>query len=303
MGPMPSPRPPRREVIHASGYQIHIFGAPRPGLRDLYHALLRVPGWVTLLVIAGVYLALNALFAVGYLLTGGIAHAEPGSFLDAYSFSIQTMGTIGYGAMYPETPAAHVLVTLESVTGLVATALATGLVFARFSQTRARVAFSDRVAIGPMDGVPTLAIRIGNERRGALVGVRFELSLMRARQTAEGVTFYGTEDLKLVRVRAPALARSWTVMHRVEPDSPLFGLTPEALVACEAELTLEVYATDDTSLQSVHQQHLWAATDVVFGARLADVLSEQPDGNLHLDLRRFHELVPTAPTADFPYPR
>lgn len=299
----PMTRAPRPEIVRATGYEVHVVGAPRPGLRDLYHGLLRIPWWATLLVIAGGYLLLNVLFALAYLVTGGIAHAEPGSFSDAFFFSVQTMGTIGYGAMFPETRAANVVVVLESVTGLVATAFATGLVFVRFSQTRARVAFSSRVAVGPVDGVPTLMIRVGNERRGAIVGVHFELSVVRVTRTAEGVTFYRTEDLRLVRDRAPALVRSWHVQHRIGPDSPLHGLSPEALAESEAELTLQVHGMDDTSLQYIHGRYVWTAEAIVFGARLADVLSEMPDGNLRLDLGAFHELVPTAPTPEFPYPR
>src|SRR5262249_47047312 len=160
-------------------YEIHILGAPRVGLRDLYHGLLRVPWWAALGTIVGGYLALNAVFATLYLAVGGIANAEPGSFADAFFFSVQTMGTIGYGAMHPAPRVANALVVAESVTGLVVTALATGLVFARFSQTRARVVFSSRAAIGPMDGVPTLMIRVGNERGNRIVDASFRLGLTR----------------------------------------------------------------------------------------------------------------------------
>src|SRR4030095_13152183 len=167
---MPKARRHRKEILRTEAYNIHVIGAPAPGVRDLYHALLRVPWWATFAVIVGSYLGLNAIFAVLYLWAGGIANARPGSFVDEFFFSVQTMGTIGYGTMYPATVAANVLVVAESVTGLLATALATGLVFVRFSQTRARLVFSSKVAIGPLDGAPTLMLRVGNERRGNIVG-------------------------------------------------------------------------------------------------------------------------------------
>src|SRR6187455_2794993 len=160
------PRAPRREIVRNEGYSIHVVGAPAPGLRDLYHALLRIPWWAAALVIMGSYLVLNALFAVLYLEVGGVANARPGSAADAFFFSVQTMGTIGYGNMYPQTAAANGLVVAESVAGLMVTALATGLVFVRFSQTRARLLFSSKIAIGLMDGVQTLMLRVGNERSG-----------------------------------------------------------------------------------------------------------------------------------------
>jgi inward rectifier potassium channel len=290
-----------REVLRSEGYEIRVVGGPPFSLRDLYHLLLRVPWWAALGFIVAAYLALNVAFAAVYVLVGGIANAVPGSFLDAFFFSVQTMGTIGYGAMYPATRLANSLVVAESVASLVATALATGLVFARFSQTRARVAFSSRVAIGPLDGTPTLMLRVGNERRGRLVDVSFRLTLARTTRTAEGVAIFRSLDVPLVRERAPSLARAWMVIHRIAPGSPFLGDTPASLAASEAELTLEVSGFDDVSGQPVHAQRTWQAHAVVWGARLADVLSELPDGNLLLDLHRFHELTPTPPASGFPY--
>jgi inward rectifier potassium channel len=282
----------RPETYAGEGYEIRIIGGAPRGLRDLYHGLLRVPWWVALAVIVCSYLALNVLFAAAYVEVGGIANAAPGSFADAFFFSVQTMGTIGYGAMYPATRAANALVVAESVTGLVATALATGLVFARFAQTRARVLFSARAAISPLDGVPTLMLRVGNERRNLIVDVSFQATLMRTIRTAEGVTIYRTLDLPLVRTRAPSLSRAWNVMHRIEPGSPLHGETTESLEACEAELTLTVSGVDDTSFQLVHARHVWTARSIAWGARLADLTSDAPDGAFVIDLRRFHEVVP-----------
>jgi inward rectifier potassium channel len=294
---------PRREIYRNEGYDIHVIGGRwGGGFRDLYHAFLRASWGVALGSITATYLALNAIFAVLYLLVGGVAHAAPGSFADAFFFSVETMGTIGYGTMYPETTAANLVMVAESVVGLGVVSLATGLVFARFSQTRARVAFSSRVAVGPVDGVPALMIRVGNERRlNNIMDATFRLTLMRTTSTAEGVTVYRTVDLALVRERAPALSRSWMVLHRIDASSPLHGETPEALAASDAELTLTVAGIDDTSLQAVHARHTWMAASVVFGARLADVTSELEDGSLVLDLRRFHALVPTAPAPGFPY--
>jgi inward rectifier potassium channel len=295
-------RTPGKERIRVGDYEFHIVGGRPVGLRDLYHGLLRVPWWVAMATVVGAYLALNALFAALYLQLGGIHNARPGSFADAFFFSIQTMGTIGYGAMYPDTTITNVLVVAESVLGLLAVALATGLVFARFSLTRARVVFSRRVAIGPMDGVPTVMIRLGNERRrNQIVNAQFRLTLSQTTKTSEGVVMYRSLDLDLVRASATVMTRSWTVQHRITPDSPLFGHTPESMVSSEAELTLALSGVDETSVQPIFARKLWFARDIVWGARLTDVLSETEDGNMLLDLRRFHDLEPTEPTPAFPY--
>jgi inward rectifier potassium channel len=291
----------RVEVVRGDGYETRIVGAPAAGLRDLYHWLLRVPWWGAFAAVTAAYLALNGLFALVYLAVGGLGGATPGSFLDAFFFSVETMGTIGYGSIYPATRAANLVMVVESITGLVFVALATGLVFVRFSLTRARVVFSARVAIGPYDGVPTVMIRIGNERHGRIVDAGFRLSITRTARTDDEPVAYRTVDLALVRSRAPALSRSWTLLHRILEGSPLLGETPESLAAQDAELTLAVTGTDETSLQPVHAQHTWGHARVLWGTRLADVLSETPDGNVVLDLRRFHDVTPTAPIPGFPY--
>ncbi len=291
----------RTEVVQGQDYEVRVVGAPPAGFRDVYHWLLTVPWWAAIALIVASYLGLNAIFATAFLATGGIVNAAPGSFLDAFFFSVQTMGTIGYGSMYPSTRTANALVVVESVVGLLVTALATGLVFVRFSLTRARVTFSSRVAIGPIDGVPTLMIRVGNDRRGRIAGVTFRLTLARTEVSSEGTRLYRYMDLPLVRDHATVLSRSWMVLHRLVPGSPLAGATPRSLAESEAELTLAVAGTDETSLQAVHAQRTWGDRSIAWGARLADVLLDTPDGNLVLDLRRFHDLTPTPPVPGFPY--
>lgn len=288
-------------MYKGDGYEIRAVGVRGAELRDLYHWLLRIPWWAMAGVIVSGYLALNVLFAALYLAVGGIDHAVPGSFADHFFFSVQTMGTIGYGVMAPATPAANALVVAESVVGLLVTALSTGLVFVRFSQTRARMVFSRRAAIGPMDGVPTVAVRLGNDRRSAVVDATFRLVLSTTVKLAEGHTFYRSQDLQLVRERASALSRAWVVLHRIDPSSPLHGVTPERLRELEAELSLSVLGLDEVSMQPVFARHSWSLRNIALGARLADILTEHPDGNMTMDLSRFHDLEATPPTPSFPW--
>jgi inward rectifier potassium channel len=297
------PEPSRAPAPPSGGEpEVRVVGAPRTPLRDFYHAFLRIRWpWALGLIVLG-YLLLNGAFAVAYLASGGVANARPGSLLDAFYFSVQTMGTIGYGAMYPSTPAANALVVLESVTSLLVTAIATGLVFAKFSQSSARIAFTREAAIAPMNGVPTLMVRIGNERGNQIVDVRVRFGIYRTERTAEGMVFYRLIDLALSRERTFALSRSWTALHPITPESPLFGQSPASLKEHEVELVVTVVGVDDTSLQPVHARKRYLDHEIVWGARHVDILSEGEDGTLVLDVRKFHDLAPTEPTADFPYP-
>ncbi len=282
---------------------IVIVGARRHPLRDAYHSILKMPWSALIAGIAAAFLLINAVFAVGYMITGGVVGVRAGVFRDAFFFSVQTMGTIGYGAMYPQSTAAHLVMVAESVVGLILTALSTGIVFARFSQTTGQLIFSDKVVISPMDGVPTLSFRIGNDRASTIFEATVRVSVIKTEVTKEGVTFYRLYDAKLTRDRTMALARSWAVMHIIDEASPLFGLTPADCRKDELELTVGVTGTDDTSLQPVHARRRYTMKDILWGARHADVLRELPDGRLELDVRKFNEVVPTAPTETFPYPK
>lgn len=302
---MSSSKPARRRWARApksTEDEVRVLGASLSPWRDGYHAFLRARWPLALGVIVAMYLLLNACFAVAFTLTGGVHGARAGSFADAFYFSIQTMGTIGYGAMFPETRAANLLVVMESVSGLVTTAVATGLIFSKFSLSASRIVFAERAVIAPMDGVPTLMFRLGNERSNRIIEATVRVSMVRTERTKEGMVFYRMIDLALMRERTPALSRSWTAMHLITKDSPLHGQTPASLRASDAEIFITMTGVDDTSLQPVHARQKYTDEAIVWGARHADILSEAEGGVLLLDLRKFHLLEPTRPTEDFPYP-
>lgn len=267
-----------------------IEGAEAHPLRDAYHLLLEMSWPAALGSIAAAFLLLNALFAVGFMFTGGIANSS-GSFGDAFFFSVQTMGTIGYGAMAPTTLAANILVVTEAVVSLIITALATGIVFARFSRTTAEVVFSRTACISPVDGTPTLTFRIGNDRSNCIFDARVKVIFIRTEKTKEGQTLYRMTDLTLVRLEAVTLERSFTIQHRIDEKSPLHEATRASCDAHEVEIMVNVSGTDDVSLQPVYARHTYFPKDIAWGRRLADVLRERDDGKLVLDVRKFHDTV------------
>ncbi len=266
---------------------IVIIGARRSAFRDVYHRFLRLSFVSALALIIAAIVGLNLLFAVAYMASGGIAHAAPGSFIDAFSFSVQTMATIGYGAMYPDSPAAKILSDIEAISGLMITALSTGLLFTKFSQTRATLTFASRAVICMHDGVPTLVLRIGNERANLIVDAAARVVLTRTERTAEGRHFFRMYDLKLIRDRSISFTGIWQVMHPITPDSPLYGKKPEDLLAQEVEIACAVVGIDDTSLQPIHGRKVWSDGQILFGHRLADMLEPRADGKLHVHLDRF----------------
>jgi inward rectifier potassium channel len=280
--------------------EIEIVGMqPSAWANDLYHLLIRAPWWVDLVALSAAFLGANVLFAVAFTVVGGVEGAH--SFGDRFFFSVQTMGTIGYGAMYPRSTGAEIIVTVSSLTQIFLTAVTTGLVFSKFSIPRARVQFALHPVMTPYDGLPTLQFRIGNQRDSRMLEAVVRVVYIRTERTREGVTMYRMYDLRLERERSPALARSWTVLHKIEGDSPLVGASPESLQRDEGELILTLTGTDEASAQPLHAQQHYYADSIRWGYRHADMLSERSDGRLQLDMNRFHELVTTVPCDGFPY--
>lgn len=262
-------------------------GRSAPG-RDIYHGLLRAPWTTTILVIASGFLGINLLFACIYYAVGGISNVN--GFEDAYYFSVHTMATIGYGSMVPMTTLTNWLVIFEAIVGLLVTALSTGLVFAKFSTPTARIRFAKSCVVQTMNGIPTLAIRIGNERGNGVIDAMIRVSAMLTERLDEGGIFYRSIDLVLARERAPILSRTWTILHPINEKSPLFGLSHEELKRRELELMITVSGTDETTIQPVLARHTYEVDSLHFNARLADTLREIEGGKLELNLHRFDDI-------------
>jgi inward rectifier potassium channel len=268
-------------------------GLLRPRFGDLYHFALRISWSRFLLGGAAYYVAANALFALLYLIPGdAIANARPGSFADAFFFSVQTMATVGYGQMWPATFYGNLIVTIETAIGLMFFALATGLGFARFSRPTARVLFSRVAVIGPHNGVPTLSLRLANQRRNQILQAEVGLALLRDEQTQEGDTIRRFYDLKVARHRSPVFAMTFTVMHTIDRDSPFYGATSATLQALNAELVVTATGIDETIAQPVHTRTSYLADEILWDHRFVDVFCWTEDGRRVIDYRRFHDTVP-----------
>ncbi len=264
------------------------------GSLDLYHTLLTVPWSGFFAALAAAYVVFNLVFGVCYLLAdGGIANARPGNFADAFFFSVQTMATIGYGQLYPQSFAANLLVSVEVLLGMSGLALATGLIFARFSRPTARVMFSEIAVITLHDGAPTLMFRAANQRRNQILEAQVSVSMLRDETTAEGIPMRRFHDLPLVRARTPMFLLTWTMMHRIDERSPLFGATPQSLAAEGVEIVVTLIGLDTTASQTVHARYSYLADEIVWNRRFVDILSRGEDGSRIVDYRRFHDLAET----------
>ena len=267
-------------------------GVEREWFGDLYHRTLTI-GWPGFFVIgAAVYIAANVVFAALYLLQpGSIAKAHSGSLADAFFFSVQTMATIGYGQMSPATFYANVLMTLETAVGLMFVAMTTGLVFARFSRPTARVLFSNVAVVGPYNGVPTLSIRIANQRQNQMLAAEVSMTLVRDEVSDEGELTRRFYDLALVRNRSPVFALTFRVMHPIDANSPLYGMNYETLAEQHAEIVVIAGGVDETLVQPVNARTSYLPHEILWSHRFADIFGWTEDGRRAIDYRRFHDTV------------
>ena len=232
-------------------------------LTDLYYQLMRGSWLILVSVLVVGYLLANVAFACLYLADmEGITSAENGGFAEAFEFSVQTISTIGYGGMSPRTPYVHMLVTAEAMTGILGFAIATGLMFQKFSRPRARVRFSGPMVVSVRERKPVLMFRLGNARGNEIIEASLGLTMLKTEVTSEGHRMRRLFDCKLLRTTTPMFTMTWVVIHEIDEDSPLHGMTPEEIVADDPIFIVTMTGIDATFSQTVHARKLYYAEDL-----------------------------------------
>ncbi|MGF1535331.1 MAG: ion channel [Elainellaceae cyanobacterium] len=293
-----SPRRKPRIVTSDGRFDIARLGVSATPWSDLYHWMLVQSTPVFFGIVGLFYLLANAAFALAYLIGGDhIANARPGSFADAFFFSVQTMASIGYGAMYPQTAYANVVVTIEALVGVMGLAIATGLIFARFSRPTAKVLFSNVAVIAPYNGTPTFMFRCANQRRNRILEAQITVTLVRNETTREGRSMRRFYDLPLVRSQSPIFALSWTVMHPLVPGSPLYDYATFRHEDADAELIVTLTGLDETFSQTIHARHSYIPAEVLADMQFCDLFTHTEAGQFAIDYAHFHEVTPVSPEA------
>ena len=271
--------------------EVRYIGGTRDGWRDAYHYLLTMPLWAFFAVMGAWYVALNALFAVMYVAIGGVQGLKPGDFADAFFFSVETLGTIGYGELAPSSLGAHLVVTAESFIGLFNLAIATGLLFARISRPTARIVFTEKAVVTQYEGEPTLIIRAANQRRNRVVEAEVSLTLLHDVVTKEGGMIRRLETLVPIRGRHPAFILSWSIMHRIDELSALLGETGESLTARNASIIVVVKGLDETFAQTIHARAVYTPDRIVWGGQFTDIMESDAEGQPVINYAHFDDIV------------
>ncbi|MDR3444508.1 MULTISPECIES: ion channel [unclassified Dyella] len=266
---------------------------------DIYHSALTIR-WPTFFgLAAAVFLALNALFGLLYQLGDhAIANQFPSNFAGAFFFSVETLATVGYGDMHPQTLYGHLVATVEIFFGMLSIALVTGLVFARFSRPRAKMMFADHPVIRLVHGKRTLMIRAANARQNVIAAASAKLHLLLRETSPEGFRLRRIHDLTLLRDRHPVFTLSWSLMHVIDEGSPLHGMSAEDLAATEATLMLSIEGIDETTSQSMLARRQWSYREWRWNHRYVDLVHDDELGISHIDYGVFHQVLPVEADED-----
>jgi len=261
-----------------------------------YHAMLTMSWWRFNIIIIALYVLVNLFFASLYMLVGmehlggTIAHTPFERFFEAFFFSAQTFTTVGYGRINPIGMTASSIAALESMVGLLAFALATGLLYGRFSRPTARILFSDNAVIAPYKAIKGFMFRIANARSNQIIEVEVQVTLSRNELDDHGKTVRKFYTLELERQKVVFFHLSWTIVHPIDEASPLYGWTKADLDASEAEFLILFKGFDDTFSQTVHARGSYKHFEVLENRKFAHIITIAQSGVPEIDLDRIHDV-------------
>ena len=264
-----------------------------PHRHDPYQWLIQMSWWRFIGLVVGFFVVLNALFAFGYLALGlenlpGVPapHTPAHDFLSALFFSVQTFTSVGYGHVYPGSNGSGFISSVEALVGVLTFALATGLLYGRFSRPTARIHFSRTAIISRRpDGTPCLQFRIANQRNNTLINLQARV-LLKTVDPSTSDQIYAL--LPLERNEVSFFPLSWTVVHDITPESPLYGLTAEDYARLDAEIIIQLKGYDDTFAQDVHARNSYTHDEIEWHRRYVRAYEVDDDGIAVLDLDQVH---------------
>jgi inward rectifier potassium channel len=268
-------------------------GAARYDFSDPYHIAIEMSWRSFALAFVGIELGINIVFALLYLASPGcIANVRPGSFSDAFFFSIETLATVGYGTMAPATLYGHSISAIEIVCGMVFTAIMTGLLFVRFSKPRPKILFADQAVVTSHDCSPTVMVRLANGRMTLLTNAMVRLGVVLLEESAEGHSFRSLHDLVLSNASLSLFPLTWTVMHEIDETSPLAGYGAAQFKESDARLFLTIEARDNALGAAIHDMHIYTAGEVLFGMHYAEAVTVDDQRRPIADLTRLSLVEP-----------
>jgi inward rectifier potassium channel len=287
-----------RLINRDGSFNIRRKGLPFYESFSLYHYLISIPWWQFIAFIVAGYVVINALFGAIYFAIGtqymaGVdGHTPIEQYFESVFFSTQTFTTVGYGRVAPVGYATNVVAAIESLSGLLSFAFATGLLYGRFSRPVARIIFSKHALVAPYNGengaTTAFMFRVANQRVNQLIDVEATLNMVWL-ENVNGKMVRQFHELDLERRKVNFFHLSWTIVHPIDQNSPLWGIDKQRLDASDVEFLIILKGFDDAFAQTVHSRISYKGHEVVFSHKFSGIIRTTPDGMTEIDLGRIHE--------------
>ena len=270
---------------------------------NIYQVMISLPLWKFISAIFVFFVLINLAFTSIYFwlgpeqLTGVLANTPWGKFKDLYFFSTQTFTTVGYGRINPIGDGANIVASLEALSGLLSFALATGLIYGKFSRPRAHLVFSDHALISPYRDGTGLMFRFAcYKERHALTDVEVQVNLaLLVQEKEKGEPVYKFYDLPLERKKIENMPMNWTVVHQINGASPLLGLTEEDMKTADVELYIHVRGFDDVYSNVVLKRTSYTYEEIKFNRKFVPMYRESENGKTTiLELQKLNQSVAVA---------
>lgn len=279
----------KSKAISVGQIKFHKLNTNRWEGRDTYHWLLTLTWPQFSACVFALYVGINLVFSFCYHLRPGcVAGMESNSWGDAFFFSVETLATVGYGHMYPETLFGHWIATLEIIVGMFGMAIVTGLIFIRFSRPVARIVFSEPLVLAPFDGQPALMYRVANLREQSMAEAEFRIILMRNETTKEGEVLRRFYPLRLQFDRLILFPAIITIRHIIDQESPLHGLTLADMERDDSSFIASIVCIDTVIPAPVQSNHAYTWRDIRSNHKFVEVYKDVGENALTVDYSLIH---------------
>lgn len=285
-----------RRIINADGsYNVVKKGSSR-GIRDIFKYLVEISWSKFFLILFSGYIFLNILFTCVYLIFGfeNIAGIDPNEgpvFFQAFFFSIQTFTTVGYGTLAPLGIPTQSVAAVEAFVGFLSFSLATGLLYGRFSRPRSKLKFADHFVYSKYEDGYSFKFKMTNLRDVVLQEVEAKIIVMFNKKGEDGQFTRAYYLLPLTLPTIEIMALTWTIVHKIDEESPFWQKTPEEIREQQPEFLVLVNGFDEIYAERTRARKSYIAEDIIWNKNFATIFSSRDDGKVEMDVNDLNQVI------------